>query len=61
MRLGPWEIALVLIIIMIVFGLGKLPEVGRQLGRGIRDFKRYSQGAGDDKEDTSQADTKKPV
>ncbi len=33
MRLGPWEIALILIIIMIVFGLGKLPEVGRQLGQ----------------------------
>ena len=60
MRLGPWEIALILVIIMIVFGLGKLPEVGRQLGRGIRDFKKYSQGADDDK-DTSKADTKKPV
>ncbi len=60
MRLGPWEIALILIIIMIVFGLGKLPEVGKQLGRGIRDFKKFSQGADDDK-DVSKADTKKPV
>ena len=60
MRLGPWEIALILIIIMIVFGLGKLPEVGKQLGRGIRDFKRYSQGAEDEK-DITKTDTKKPV
>ncbi len=50
MRLGPWEIALILIIVLIVFGVGKLPEVGKQLGRGIRDFKKYSQGTEDDKE-----------
>jgi len=49
MRLGPWEILLILVIVMVVFGVGKLPEVGKQIGKGIRDFKKYSQG-GDDEE-----------
>jgi sec-independent protein translocase protein TatA len=48
MRLGPAEIILILVIIMIVFGVGKLPDVGKQLGRGLRDFKKYSQGADDE-------------
>ena len=42
MKLGPLEIGLILVIIMIVFGVGKLPDVGKQLGKGIRDFKKYS-------------------
>lgn len=49
MKLGPWEIALILVIVMIVFGVGKLPDIGRQLGKGIRDFKKYSK-EGDEEE-----------
>jgi len=48
MRLGVPEIILILVIVMIVFGAGKLPDIGKQLGRGIRDFKKYSQGAEDE-------------
>ncbi len=33
MRLGPWEIGLMLAIVLIVFGVGKLPEVGGALGK----------------------------
>lgn len=58
MRLGPWEIALILLIVLIVFGVGKLPEVGKQIGKGIRDFKKYSQGA-EDEEEKTKADDKK--
>jgi sec-independent protein translocase protein TatA len=47
MKFGPLEIGLVLVIILIVFGVGKLPDVGKQLGKGIRDFKKYSSGAED--------------
>ncbi|MDO8578924.1 MAG: twin-arginine translocase TatA/TatE family subunit [Dehalococcoidales bacterium] len=42
MKIGPWEIILILIVVMMVFGVGKIPEMGKQLGRGIRDFKKYS-------------------
>jgi sec-independent protein translocase protein TatA len=38
-NVGPLEIALVLIVALIVLGPKKLPEVGRSLGRGIREFK----------------------
>ncbi len=48
MKFGPWEIGLILIIILIVFGVGKIPDIGRQMGKGLRDFKKYSGGAEDD-------------
>ena len=39
-RLGPWEIGLILMVILIVFGVGKLPQIGSALGRGIREFRK---------------------
>lgn len=38
-NVGPMEIGLVLIIALIVFGPKKLPDLGRSLGKGIREFK----------------------
>ena len=43
-KIGPWEIALVLVIILIVFGVGKLPQVGGAIGKGLRAFKKGQQG-----------------
>jgi sec-independent protein translocase protein TatA len=43
-RLGPWEIGLILLIILIVFGVGKLPQVGNALGKSIRSFKKAQSG-----------------
>lgn len=40
--IGPWEIAVVVIIALLVFGPSKLPEMGKALGRGIREFRRAS-------------------
>ncbi len=42
MEIGFWEILLIVIVAGMVFGVGKLPEIGKQLGRGVRDFKKYS-------------------
>jgi sec-independent protein translocase protein TatA len=42
--IGPLEIFLVFVIIMVVFGVGKLPEVGEGLGKGIRLFKSSLSG-----------------
>jgi TatA/E family protein of Tat protein translocase len=39
---GPWEIILILIVALIVFGPDKLPEVAGQVGRTIRDFRRWT-------------------
>jgi sec-independent protein translocase protein TatA len=49
-NIGPLEIIVVLIIALIVFGPKRLPELGRSLGRGIREF-RGSLGGNDDDED----------
>lgn len=37
---GPTELIIVLVIIVIIFGVGKLPEVGGALGKGIKEFRK---------------------
>ena len=49
-NIGPLEIAIVLVIVLIIFGPKRLPELGRSLGRGIREF-RGSIGGDSDKDD----------
>jgi sec-independent protein translocase protein TatA len=46
MPLGPWELAIILVIIITIFGVGKLPEIGGALGKGIREFKESSSDPG---------------
>ncbi len=36
---GPWELGIVLVIVLIFFGIGKLPQVLGQLGSGVKAFK----------------------
>ncbi len=43
-RIGPLELAIILLIVVLVFGVGKLPELGSALGRGIRDFRKALSG-----------------
>jgi len=57
-RLGPWEIGLILAIILIVFGVGKLPQVGGAVGKGLRAFRRGQRGE-DDEEDEEEEKPKK--
>ena len=38
--IGPWEIAILLVIILLVFGPKRLPELGSSLGKAITGFKR---------------------
>tara|TARA_B110000438_G_C15344209_1_gene449239 strand:- start:40 stop:237 length:198 start_codon:yes stop_codon:yes gene_type:complete len=40
MGLGPWEIALIILVVIILFGGKKLPELARGLGLGLREFKK---------------------
>jgi sec-independent protein translocase protein TatA len=51
-RMGPWEIGLILVIILIVFGVGKLPQVGSALGKGLRSFKKGQSGEEEEEEET---------
>ncbi|MFA5516641.1 MAG: twin-arginine translocase TatA/TatE family subunit [Desulfuromonadales bacterium] len=38
--LGTQELVIILVLVMVVFGAGKLPQVGSALGKGIRNFKQ---------------------
>ena len=45
---GPMEIVIILLVVLLLFGAKKLPEMGRALGEGIREFKRaMKDGSGD--------------
>jgi sec-independent protein translocase protein TatA len=51
-NIGPLEIAIVAIIALIIFGPKRLPELGRSLGDGMREFK--SSISGDDRDDEDE-------
>ena len=38
--LGHWELLIILVLVLIIFGAGKLPEIGAGLGKSIRYFKK---------------------
>ena len=63
MKLGAWEIALILAIVLIVFGVGKLPQVGSAIGQGLRSFKKAQSGEDEEeakKKTLAAASTKEP-
>ncbi len=49
-QFGPLEIGLIVLIILIFFGVGKLPQVGSALGKGMRAFRRGQSGESEDGE-----------
>lgn len=44
MGLGLGELVILLLIVLLVFGAGKLPQIGDALGKSIKNFKRATQG-----------------
>ena len=42
LRIGPVEIGLILVLVIILFGVGKLPKIGKSLGEGIKNFRKAS-------------------
>ena len=55
--LGIQELLVILLIVLIVFGAGKLPQIGGGLGKAIRDFKKAI--SGDEPEDGGKGENKK--
>ena len=49
-NVGPLELAIVLIIALVIFGPKRLPELGKSLGRGMREFKDSISGNSADEE-----------
>ncbi|SDF20048.1 Sec-independent protein translocase subunit TatA/TatB [Sporolituus thermophilus] len=56
-NLGIPELILILVIALVVFGPGKLPEVGRALGKGIQEFRRATAGEPAKEEPKAEAKT----
>ncbi|MEX1157787.1 MAG: twin-arginine translocase TatA/TatE family subunit [Thermomicrobiales bacterium] len=57
--LGPWELAIILLIIVIIFGVGKLPEIGGALGKGIREFR--TSATDNNTDEKADVNTNKPI
>ena len=51
-RIGPWELVIILAIVMIVFGVGRLPQVGGSIGKAMREFRKGQKG---DPEEATEA------
>ncbi|MBP1708085.1 MAG: twin-arginine translocation protein, TatA/E family [Chloroflexi bacterium] len=49
---GPWELILILVIVLVIFGPGKLPKVGESLGKAMQSFKKARE------EDDGEEETK---
>ena len=43
--LGPWELLLILVIVLLIFGVGRVSKIGRELGEGIREFRTGLSGS----------------
>ena len=54
-NIGPLEIAIVLVIVLLIFGPKRLPGLGKQLGTGMREFKESITGKDKDDEDDARA------
>lgn len=49
-RIGMPELIVILLIVLLLFGVGKLPQIARSLGEGIKEFKKAITGKDDDSE-----------
>jgi len=58
-HMGTGEIILILVVILIVFGVGKLPQVGGALGKGIRSFQKGRRGEDVEEEEEREEKPKK--
>jgi sec-independent protein translocase protein TatA len=52
--IGPAELLVLLLVALLVFGPKRLPELGRSLGRGMREFKESVSGAGKDDDELDE-------
>jgi len=57
--LGTQELIIILVLVLIIFGAGKLPQVGGALGKGLRNFKQGMKESEEEKEDAKELEDKK--
>ncbi len=57
-RLGPWELIIILLIVIAVFGAGKLASLGGALGKGVKDFRAAVKDASKPEEEEAEEEDK---
>jgi len=60
-NIGPMELIIVLVIVLLIFGPKRLPGLGRQLGSGMREFKDSISGKGGDDDDDDEPRAARPA
>jgi sec-independent protein translocase protein TatA len=60
-NVGPMELIVILAIALIVLGPKKLPEVGRSIGKGMREFKESLQGEEREREEREREEDERPA
>jgi sec-independent protein translocase protein TatA len=49
--IGPWQVILIVAVVLLLFGGRKIPELMRGLGKGVKEFKDATQGKDEDDRD----------
>jgi sec-independent protein translocase protein TatA len=55
MSVGPWQIVIIALVVLLLFGATRLGDIGKGLGEGIRNFKK---GITEDEDESSDSDSK---
>jgi len=56
-KIGVWELLIILAIVLVIFGAGRLTDIGGSLGKGIRAFKNGISGKGDEEKPETDEQT----
>ena len=59
--IGPGEIVILLVVALLVFGPKRLPEMGRSIGKGMREFKSSLTMSGDDDDEVPELPAEEPA
>ena len=57
-RFGPMELIIVLVVVLIIFGVGRLPEIGGAMGKAIREFRSTQKDDGTAEASSQKDDSK---
>ena len=60
-RPGPLEIGLIVFVVLVLFGAGKLPQVGAAMGKGIRAFRKGQSGADELEDEEEEEEIVRPA
>lgn len=58
---GPWELIIILVVVLIIFGPKRLPQLGKSLGETVRAIRKGAEGEGGSEEEGPAAEKAKPV